>query len=94
MTDVKLNYKGSYTSFECRTCGKEDENTTHLLNCPELGSTDKRITEIHNNLKDNNSAMLPGDLKSLAQCLLNKITIRDKLVYNTASNSSIDADNH
>ena len=94
MTDVKTNYKGSYTSYECRLCGKEREDTTHLLNCTELGEIDINLNEIHRELSENRSAMLPDNLKSLAKHILLKVSKRDKLVSNTASGPSIDEDNH
>ena len=94
MTDVKTNYKGSYTSYECRLCGKEREDTTHLLNCTELGEIDTNLNEIHRELSENRSAMLPDNLKSLAKHILLKVSKRDKLVSNTASGPSIDEDNH
>ena len=94
MTDVKTNYKGSYTTYNCRLCGKEEENTTHLLNCKELGEIDSNMIGIHKKLTENKSAMLPDDLKSLAKHILLKISKRDKLVSDTASGTSIDEDNH
>ena len=93
MTDVKINYKGSYTTYECRVCRKAEENTSHLINCLDLGAIDDNINNIHLTLKENCVAMLPEKLKSLAQFIRLKLSNRDKLMSNTASVTSIDEDN-
>jgi hypothetical protein len=36
MTNVKMNFKGKYSDFECEICEQENETQKHLLECREL----------------------------------------------------------
>ena len=36
MTDVKMNFKGKNSEFECEICEKENETQKHMLECKEL----------------------------------------------------------
>ena len=36
VTDVKMNFKGMYSEFECEICEKENETQKHMLECKEL----------------------------------------------------------
>ena len=36
MTDIKMNYKGIYDSFECSACKEEEESQTHMFECKEI----------------------------------------------------------
>jgi hypothetical protein len=36
VTDVKVNFKGMYSEFECEICEKENETQKHMLECKEL----------------------------------------------------------
>ena len=36
MTNVKMNFKGMYSEFECEICEKENETQKHMLECKEL----------------------------------------------------------
>ena len=31
-TDVKMNKKSEYETFECRACGNENESQKHIIN--------------------------------------------------------------
>ena len=35
-TEVKMNMKSFYESYECRACGKENETQKHIINCKVL----------------------------------------------------------
>ena len=36
MTDLKMNFKGIYDSYECEACGLEDESQEHIFKCNEI----------------------------------------------------------
>ena len=36
MTDVKVNFKGMHSEFECEICEEEDETQKHMFECKEL----------------------------------------------------------
>ena len=36
MTDMKMNYKGIYDSFECSACKEEEESQAHMFECKEI----------------------------------------------------------
>ena len=36
MTDVKMNFKGKHSEFECEICEKENETQKHMLECKKL----------------------------------------------------------
>ena len=44
MTELKMNYKGSYDSFECSACSLEEESQAHIFKCKEIL---KHIEEVH-----------------------------------------------
>ena len=48
VTDLKMNQKNRYESYECGGCGKEDESQDHVLNCQVLieMNEDLKIREI------------------------------------------------
>ena len=46
VTDVKINCKGIYDTYECDLCGKEDDNQEHILTCSELIRRNKELDEI------------------------------------------------
>ena len=48
VTDLKMNQKNRYESYECGGCGKEDESQDHVFNCQVLieMNEDLKIREI------------------------------------------------
>ena len=48
MTNLKMNYKGIYDSYECEACGLEDESQGHLLECKEILKISKEVDGIPN----------------------------------------------
>ena len=36
MTEVKINYRGSYETFECEACQENEESQMHITECKEL----------------------------------------------------------
>jgi hypothetical protein len=36
VTEVKINFRGKYESFECGLCNKEDESQKHMIECTEI----------------------------------------------------------
>ena len=93
MTNVKSNYKGSYsktnTSINCNLCEEDEETTLHLLQCSKLKKTDKHIIDCYDKLHDN-TTLLPDELISLAKSITQQIEDRDKLQITAAFDESID----
>ena len=36
MTEVKINYRGSYVTFECEACKENEESQLHITECKEI----------------------------------------------------------
>ena len=36
MTEVKINYRGSYETFECEACKENEESQLHITECKEI----------------------------------------------------------
>ena len=36
ISNVKVNFRGKYESFQCDVCEEEDENQEHLMKCKEI----------------------------------------------------------
>ena len=36
MTEVKINYRGSYETFECESCKENEESQLHITECKEI----------------------------------------------------------
>ena len=45
-TNVKMNMKSSYESYECRACGNENESQNHVINCKILLEMNKESEKI------------------------------------------------
>ena len=45
-TNVKMNKKGLYDTFECRACGHENESQSHVINCKILIEMNKESTKL------------------------------------------------
>ena len=48
VTEIKVNMKGKYDSYECTACGNEDESQEHVIQCNKLlqMNTDYNMEEI------------------------------------------------
>ena len=78
ISNVKVNFRGKYESFQCDVCEEEDENQEHLMKCKEI------------NKNKNDSEKIPNyeklfkynveSLKKIAQCVMENLKIRDKHV--------------
>jgi hypothetical protein len=36
VTDVKINLRGKYETFECEVCKEEEESQNHIMECKEI----------------------------------------------------------
>ena len=45
-TEVKMNMKSFYESYECRACGNENESQKHIINCKILIEMNKESDNI------------------------------------------------
>ena len=44
VSDVKLNYKGKYETYECQVCKKEDESQEHIIvKCKSLNKSKEEM---------------------------------------------------
>lgn len=46
MTEMKMNYKGSYDSFECSACSQEEESQAHIFKCKEIWKHNEEVHEV------------------------------------------------
>ena len=76
MTDVKINFRGKYDSFECEACNEEDEDQKHIIECREILKCKK------NNMKPPDiDELFKGSLKKqleVAQIFLENMDIKEK----------------
>ena len=46
MTDIKMNYKGIYDSFECSACKKEEESQAHIFESKEIAKKNEEVYKL------------------------------------------------
>ena len=46
MLDVKVNYRGSYSSLQCELCGKHKDSQESLLSCEKLNDSTGLVSEL------------------------------------------------
>ena len=78
MTDLKMNYKGIYDSYECEACGLEDESQDHILKCKEI----LKISKEEDNIP-NYERLFQGTVQeqvSIARIFQKHIKIKEKII--------------
>ena len=45
-TEMKMNYKGSYDSFECSACSQEEESRAHIFKSKEIWKHNLEVHEV------------------------------------------------
>ena len=79
VSNVKVNFRGKYESFQCDVCEEEVEETQeHLIKCKEINKKKKIIGKmpLYEKLFESNVE----NLKEIAKCFMENMKIRDKLV--------------
>jgi hypothetical protein len=80
MTDLKMNFKGIYDSYECEACGLEDESQDHILKCKEILKISKEEDKI-----PNHERLFEGTVQeqvSIARIFKKHIEIKEKIIQN------------
>ena len=83
MTDLKMNFKGIYDSYECEACGLEDESQDHILKCKEILKISKEEDKI-----PNHERLFEGTVQeqvSIARIFKKHIEIKEKIIQNEKS---------
>ena len=78
ISNVKVNFRGKYESFQCDVCEEEDENQEHLMKCKEINKNKNNSEKIPNYEKLFESNV--ENLKEIAKFFMENLEIRDKLI--------------
>ena len=78
MTETKTNFKGSYDTYECDICGKEEESQSHILECTKLVNMNKESTEMPN--YDQIFEGKPSEQVKIARIFQQNMTLKDKIL--------------
>ena len=75
VSDVKLNYKGKYETYECQVCKKEDESQEHIIiKCTSLNKSKEEIMK-YEDIFDGNVIKKV----KIARKFIENIKLREKL---------------
>ena len=75
VSDVKLNYKGKYETYECQVCKKEDESQEHIIiKCEKLNRSKEEMMKYEDIFEGNVIKKV-----KIARKFIENIKLREKL---------------
>ena len=78
MLDVKVNYRGSYSSLQCELCGKHEDSQESLLSCENLTDSTRLVSYF-----SVNDDLIAQDVKTqmiISAILKKNYNLRNKLI--------------
>ena len=78
ISNVKVNFRGKYESYQCDVCEEEDENQEHLMKYKEITKNKNNCEKNKNDDKLFESSV--ENMKEIATCFMENMKIREKLV--------------